>query len=492
MKNMLKKYGRLIWLFLILIIGLTGTTVASFFVYKDAIVHTLSEQSLPALSDNVYADIQKTISIPNLISAQMANNGFARDWLMNGEEDAEQIVQYLKEIAHKDHAQTSFLISDQTRHLYNGVGIAKTLSNAEPRDNWYFALRNLKTPYEINVDTDTLNHDLLSIAINYRLADTNGKFIGVIGVSGINRNLENLKSAIDRYQERFRSMIYFTDKQGNIVLSGTQRRDHHDNLSSIDGIQSIAAQILSNQKNTTTALEYSHDGSSNLVNVRYLPELGWHMIIDTNLDEVLKPQLNVLQINLVVSVVLTLTLVIMAFFMIRKYEATLEKSATTDTLTKLLNRHAFDFIFQQALLDAERSRQPMCAVLLDIDLFKKINDKQGHQVGDHVLREIAAISKRSLRESDVICRWGGEEFLILLKNCTLEKATSIAENLRSTIAANDFSRTTDLTRTRLSITVSMGVAECRDSETEDSVFERADQALAQAKKNGRDSVYFSE
>jgi len=170
----------------------------------------------------------------------------------------------------------------------------------------------------------------------------------------------------------------------------------------------------------------------------------------------------------------------------------LEKSANTDPLTNLLNRHAFDFIFQQALLDAERSRQPMCAVLLDIDFFKKINDKQGHQVGDHVLKEIAAISKRSLRESDVICRWGGEEFLILLKNCTLEKATSIAENLRATIANNDFSRTTDLTRTRLSITVSMGVAECRDSETEDSVFERADQALAQAKENGRNSVYFSE
>ncbi len=113
-------------------------------------------------------------------------------------------------------------------------------------------------------------------------------------------------------------------------------------------------------------------------------------------------------------------------------------------------------------------------------------------MGDHVLREISLIAKRSLRESDIICRWGGEEFLILLKNCTLEKATSIAENLRNTIANNDFSRTTDLTRTRLSITVSMGVAECRDKDTEDSVFERADQALYQAKENGRNSVYFSE
>jgi diguanylate cyclase (GGDEF)-like protein len=125
-------------------------------------------------------------------------------------------------------------------------------------------------------------------------------------------------------------------------------------------------------------------------------------------------------------------------------------------------------------------------------LLQKVNDKHGHLVGDHVLKEISAIARRSLRESDVLCRWGGEEFLILLKNCTLEKATSIAENLRGTIEGNDFSRTTDLLKTRMNVTVSMGVAQCKENESEDSVFERADQALYQAKENGRNSVYFAE
>ena len=119
-------------------------------------------------------------------------------------------------------------------------------------------------------------------------------------------------------------------------------------------------------------MEYGSNGNTNLVSVRYLPEFGWHLIIDKNLDEELKPQLNVLLINLSIGLVLTLLLTIVGFFTIRRYEAKLEKSATTDTLTKLLNRHAFDFVFEQALLDAERSRQPMCTVLLDIDLFKKI------------------------------------------------------------------------------------------------------------------------
>ncbi|MFZ6864246.1 sensor domain-containing diguanylate cyclase [Undibacterium sp. Ji67W] len=486
---MLKKYGWLIWLFLILLVGFAGTTVASFLAARDTLEHTLTEDTLPAINDLVYSEVQKDILRYTVISSQIASNSFVREWIANNEENPEQISQYLKEIKNKNNALSSFLVSDQSRHFYNSLGLAKTLSNAEPRDSWYFRVKNLKSAYEINIDTDNINREAISMTINYRMADTNGKFIGVTGTSF---SLDNLKHLIDRFQQRFRSEIYFFDKQGNVVFSSNQRRDRHDNVNAIDGIKTIASQILANQKSSAVAYEYSHDGSSNLVNVRYIPELGWYLIIDKNVDADFKPLQNIALFNLAVETIATLALIFLAFFTIRKYQNKLEKSANTDPLTNLLNRHAFDFIFQQALLDAERSRQPMCAVLLDIDLFKKINDKQGHQVGDHVLKEIAAISKRSLRESDVLCRWGGEEFLILLKNCTLEKATSIAENLRATIANNDFSRTTDLTRTRLSITVSMGVAECRDSETEDSVFERADQALVQAKENGRNSVYFSE
>jgi diguanylate cyclase (GGDEF)-like protein len=220
--------------------------------------------------------------------------------------------------------------------------------------------------------------------------------------------------------------------------------------------------------------------------------LGWHLLVEQDLAGELQPLQKLLAVNASIGFGITLAVILIVLFSVRRYQKRIEKSAATDSLTKLLNRQAFDFVFQQAILDSERSRQPLCVALMDIDHFKKINDKQGHLIGDHVLREIAAIAKRSLRESDVICRWGGEEFLLLLKNCTLEKATSIAENLRTTIAANDFSRTTDLAKTKLSLTVSMGVAECKLHESEDSVFERADVALYQAKESGRNSVYFSE
>jgi diguanylate cyclase (GGDEF)-like protein len=299
-----------------------------------------------------------------------------------------------------------------------------------------------------------------------------------------------MKRLIDSHQSRFHHNLYFVDAKGNTVLAAPLAK--RLNILKMPGMSSIAPQILANKKNESQALEYKTEAGSILLNTRFIPELGWHLLVEQELGSAIKPLQDSLMLNAAIGAGVTLTILIMLSLSVRRYQSRLEKSAATDQLTTLMNRQAFDFVFANALLDSERSRQPMCVALIDIDFFKKVNDKHGHLVGDHVLREIAMISKRSLRESDVICRWGGEEFLILLKNCTLEKATSIAENLRATIAANDFSRTSDLARKRLSVTVSMGVAECKDKETEDSVFERADVALNQAKESGRNSVYFAE
>jgi GGDEF domain-containing protein len=108
-----------------------------------------------------------------------------------------------------------------------------------------------------------------------------------------------------------------------------------------------------------------------LLNSRFLPELGWHLLVEQELDTELRPVQNMLLVNIAISAGITLTIAIIMLFMVRRYQQRLERSASTDALTGLLNRQAFDFVFKAAILDAERSRQPMCAVLLDIDFFKK-------------------------------------------------------------------------------------------------------------------------
>ena len=162
------------------------------------------------------------------------------------------------------------------------------------------------------------------------------------------------------------------------------------------------------------------------------------------------------------------------------FEAELRNLAVTDTLTGVWNRrHGTELL--TADLSARRPGQALSLLMLDIDHFKTINDTFGHQAGDHVLIEIASRLRRSLRGSDMVARWGGEEFVVLLRDCALPDALRLAEDIRAAIAEVPFGALG-------SLTVSVGAAEVRADEDLTSWLGRADQALYRAKRAGRNEV----
>ena len=162
------------------------------------------------------------------------------------------------------------------------------------------------------------------------------------------------------------------------------------------------------------------------------------------------------------------------------FEAELRNLAVTDTLTGVWNRrHGTELL--TADLSARRPGQALSLLMLDIDHFKTINDTFGHQAGDHVLIEIASRLRTSLRGSDMVARWGGEEFVVLLRDCALPDALRLAEDIRAAIAELPFGAMG-------SLTVSVGVAEARAGEDLTTWLERADQALYRAKRSGRNEV----
>ena len=162
------------------------------------------------------------------------------------------------------------------------------------------------------------------------------------------------------------------------------------------------------------------------------------------------------------------------------FEAELRNLAVTDTLTGVWNRrHGTELL--TADLSARRPGQALSLLMLDIDHFKTINDTFGHQAGDHVLIEIASRLRRSLRGSDMVARWGGEEFVVLLRDCALPDALRLAEDIRAAIAEVPFGALG-------SLTISVGAAEVRADEDLTSWLGRADQALYRAKRAGRNEV----
>lgn len=168
-----------------------------------------------------------------------------------------------------------------------------------------------------------------------------------------------------------------------------------------------------------------------------------------------------------------------------RLEAELRRLASHDSLTGLFNRRRFDQEFDREMSRCRRNHSPMAMILLDIDHFKAINDRYGHQLGDEVLRQIADILSKRGRSTDVIARWGGEEFVFLAVGSGSKNAVTVAESLRQTIETTDFG---DVGR----VTCSAGVASFSAGDTLHSLFARADRALYRAKENDRNRVELEE
>ncbi len=161
----------------------------------------------------------------------------------------------------------------------------------------------------------------------------------------------------------------------------------------------------------------------------------------------------------------------------------LEYQASHDKLTGLYNRNKFDDIYSKEIKRAKRYNNDLSMIIFDVDNFKIINDTFGHQAGDEVLKDIARISLENIREQDIISRWGGEEFMILLPQTNKQGAVIVANKIRMSIESHSF------TNNLLKITASFGVTQfCVKNDEEDSFMSKADKLLYNAKDMGKNIV----
>jgi diguanylate cyclase len=170
----------------------------------------------------------------------------------------------------------------------------------------------------------------------------------------------------------------------------------------------------------------------------------------------------------------------------QKLEA-LRCETLTDPLTFLANRQYFDQVLRRTIADANRTAQPLCLLLADIDHFKKFNDAFGHVTGDQVLRLVAAAMKQSIKGADLAARYAGKEFAVMLPNATLRQAKTVAEHIRRSVMTKELrKRSTGEHLGR--ITVSIGAAAYRQREPAQALIERANLSLHAAKHSGRNQV----
>jgi len=167
------------------------------------------------------------------------------------------------------------------------------------------------------------------------------------------------------------------------------------------------------------------------------------------------------------------------FTSINESVSMLYDAAIHDEKTGLYNNKFFETVFEMEAEKAKRRQQKLSLIMIDIDFFKKINDTLGHMKADELLKRLADVIKKRIRKSDIVARFGGEEFVILLPETNLEKAKRFAARLKTAIHSDSMLK-------RYHVTLSGGISQYKDQENRKKLKERVDKALYQAKETGRD------
>jgi len=190
---------------------------------------------------------------------------------------------------------------------------------------------------------------------------------------------------------------------------------------------------------------------------------------------------------LCMTIAVTLGMVLMTA---ERLQVDLDNQANHDPLTGALNRRSFSLFAEKTMSQSRRYGKPLSVLMMDLDRFKQINDRLGHNGGDELLCRFVTIASHALRNEDIFCRFGGEEFVALLPNTSAKPALVAAERLRTAFAAESAETVKDIIP--FAITVSIGIAELGKDDDIESLIHRADTALYKAKGRGRNCCEFAE
>jgi diguanylate cyclase (GGDEF)-like protein len=472
---LLKSKYRVVFLIttLLIILSLSISTI-NYVVSLNNAQSQLKDQALPLSLDNIYTDIQKSIIQPYLVSSLMANDTFVQDWLVNDEDNSQKIIRYLEAIKNKYDMFNTFLVSDKTKNYYTQNGFTETIDKNKKDNQWYFRFKNIQNKHEINLDFNEHLSNHMIMFINYKIFDHNFHFLGATGVA---LKISYIDDLLKSFRLKHKFIVTFFDKNGRVVLS-ERTINKKKTLDDYEKLKEYKEVILSKK---TNVIEYKKEGNKYILNTKYIPELDLYLTVEANLNDFTEDVENVFYLNLLTSIVITFIISFLIYFIIKNYSKKLEYLSSYDTLTNIPNRRTFEEKFNSHLLLKKRRDSDLGVIFFDVDDFKSINDKLGHQKGDMVLRRIASILKKSVRKTDLIARWGGEEFIVALIDSSLDDTLVVCEKIRSSLEE-------DLKLKNICnycVTASFGLTMVSQEDTIEKVVQRADEAMYEAKKEGK-------
>ena len=484
MKQRNHRRNLLIALVVLLSCAFIGVSGLNYMVTKDAIHTQILQNDLPLTMNNIYSDISSELTRPIMVSIAMATDTFLKEWIMDGEVDSDKVQKYLQQIHEKYEYFSTFFVSSLTSNYYHFKGVQKQISPASSHDVWYYTFLDSGKEYDLDVDADEAGGNMLTIFINCRVEDEQGRLLGVTGV-GV--KVANIADLVKTYKRKFNRAVYLTDKNGIIQVHRDTSLIDKVTIHDLDGVRVVANDILSKRTDGGN-FEYRENGEKILLNVKYIEMLDWYLFVEQNETESLRiARMNLLR-SLLIGVCVTVCVSILMLFTLNYYHRRLDQLIDEDSLTGLANRRRLEKEFERLVQWFKRSRRPFSLLLMDLDGFKEVNDTLGHIEGDSVLKILADTLSESIRPTDILARWGGDEFCLLLVS-DAEGSKIMAERIIGAVADISWPMSENEGLELLgSLTISCGVVQYCEGESLDMLLERADNMLYRCKEMGGNCV----
>ena len=466
----------------VLVMAFASTSVITYVVSRDRYRTSAVDEILPLLTNNILSEIQQDLMTPLNTSSLMAHDTFLKDWTVAGEGDVSQVEQYLREIKDTYGFFTAFFVSERTGRYYYYDGILKTISRDDSHDVWYYTFKEKNVDVDLDVDTDEASAGSLTIFINHRVVDYEGRFLGVAGVG---LSMDGISRLLSEYEARFGRLVYMVDSNGLVQAHPDVSLVESASIVDAEGIGTVASAILA-QSGVSNTYEFNRQGRRVFLEVRYFPEFDWYLIGEQETSDSLGRIRSVLFTNLAVGLLATCIVIAAVVIVVNRFQGRLEALVMVDPLTGVANRRHFMETLQSESERAKRYGHTLCLLMIDVDRFKKVNDRHGHLVGDRVLRIVTETIQDSLRDPDTLGRLGGEEFGVLLQETSLDDAVIVAERIRAGVSAR-FLQEPGIKP--FHTTVSIGAAAMLTGSSDyESLLRHADTAMYRAKTDGRNRV----
>ncbi len=458
----------------IILLGFAAVGLANYKSYSDIIKEDICNIS-KLTTTNIYAEIRNELARPIVVSLTMANDSFLKAWLLAeshgnfSAEHQEKLTEYLTQLKNQYGYDTAFVVSETTKRYYYHGGLNKVISAEDDHDVWYYEFLSKNKPYDLDIDTDEVNQNQLTVFINCRITDEHGR---LMGVTGVGLKLNRVQAMIKSFEDQFDLKTALFNREGIVQVSTDTSEIYQTNVFDMHDLGVNKQDVLSHQ--TLRSFEYQDNQSAGYMITQYIEDMDWFLLVvkDTS---VLRRTLNAQMVNdLIIFALVVVCVLFIVDRLIRRNEQRLSAMAKTDPLTGLCNRRGFNEALTTAL--AASRGKPFYLFIFDIDEFKAINDTYGHLAGDQIIIRVGKLAQEAFANA-VVARWGGDEFAGF-HAAEREEVLTLVNNFFEAVRLDEELKP-------YCVSICFGITEYRPGDSANTLLFRADRALYQAKDRGK-------